>query len=248
MFALLFSQLFLDSFTSLSFVSDRFVEICLKSLDELEDFKLDTVFWHSWFKNEVDELLEFDVFRRNTSISALTRRNQWSGKTLMRLRSLMLSLWLWLLLVLLSGHDVLFNKCLTVCHAFNDIFFINICFCQERSRILLSLTFTILNSWQGTIFFRDGFVLDLKSTDCHFQQFIFPFGIQSLFMIKFLFFCLNLDFFSEHFGLFFQLFHDPLIFRCFLPQLINCHFKLTNSGLLYIICRILIWKCLNQST
>lgn len=67
-------------------------------------------------------------------------------------------------------------------------------------------------------------------------------------MIKFLFFSFNFDSFSEHFGVFFEMLYGTLIFRGFLPELVDCNFQLWDSGFLDIVGTVLIWKCLNKSS
>ena len=70
-FGLLLSKLSLKPFESELLLGNRIVVVGLQGLNVVKDLKLDVLLLHARLKDQIDELLEFDVFGWNFAITAL---------------------------------------------------------------------------------------------------------------------------------------------------------------------------------
>lgn len=70
-FGLLLSKLGLKPFESELLLGNRIIVVGLQGLNVVKDLKLDVLLLHARLKDQIDELLEFDVFGWNFAITAL---------------------------------------------------------------------------------------------------------------------------------------------------------------------------------
>lgn len=248
---LLFPQLVPHSFYSDLQVLDGLGVVCLESLSVVEDLKLHVVLVHVRVEDEIDKLLELDILRWNVPVTALGQ----TGSTL-RLCSLVCFHRALEALALSSSfhcrviHKVLLNERLRVLYVVDRLIvelLLDIGTSKESVVLMGLLRFGLasgrtehLRLWWR----RDG--LSMHSANRHFQQLVFPLGVEGLLMEELLLINFGLVLLLPHFEIFLSLKELVLAIDLILSQLVIGLLKVVDTLLLDILILILLCKCLDK--